>query len=768
MMKFRILFSIILFIIVFTSLPAQIAIGNWQAHLAYQDVNYAVPGNDRIYALASGALFSYGLEDHSVTTYDKTTLLSDQGISHIQYNENTRCLVIVYTDYNIDLLYDNGNVYNISSYMDKILAQDKAVNSVNSIGSDAYLCTNFGIVALDMKRQQIANTYVLNQKVYACVVKDRVIYAVTAKGLIKGDLDKNLLEASNWETINTLVYTNILLYDGHLFLFRGNDGIYLFDEKASTIELSVSGNYTISNSSGGRMMGTDGTAIIVYTAYNQFYRFNSPIEFDYICYKGKLFWGCNGPKGLNAYSLELDPAKFVLEESVMTPNSPVRNLAAYMLLNENRVLVSGGGSYTDRFNNPGTIMQYKNGEWSAFQENGISEITKLPYLDISTVAVDPMDSSHCFASSIGEGIYEFRGGRFVEHYSYGNSTLNSIFTNNPNYVRISGLSFDKSGNLWALNMGVDTIIQVRKKDGKWIGLYYPELKGKGAPNRSIIDSKGRIWGTCMMHPNGVFCIDTNGTLEDTSDDQIVFRSSYINQDGTVVSGESESLRPYALAEDKDGGIWIGTARGPLLVSNPDKWFDTNFRITQIKIPRNDGTNLADYLLAGEQINAIAVDGGNRKWFGTTNGVYLISADGLQEIHHFTMSNSPLLSDKIQSIAILPTTGEVLIGTDNGIVSYAGDATEAGESFSSDVHAYPNPVREDYTGVIAVRGLVYDTDVKIVDAAGRVVCEGRSNGGLFTWDGRNKNGDRVASGVYLVLAADSEGKEGVATKIVMIR
>lgn len=776
-MKIRILSFITVLSAVLSGLSAQSAIGSWQTHLAYGNIQFAVPASKRVYALASGGLFSYDTEDNSIVTYDKATLLNDQTISFIDYCKQAKCLAIVYSNLNIDLLYDNEKVYNISSYMDKPMSQDKTVNKVNSFGNQVYICTNFGIVVIDAQKVQVANTYILEKKVYACAIKNNVIYAITDKGLVAGDLNDNLLEASNWKEINTTVYKNILLYDNHLFLFKGNDGIYLFDENSLTYTLSASGNYVTSSCSDGKMIATNGYMLRVYTSHDQSYYWRWPNGQSYpyfhsICSLDNLYYFCNGTEGLNTYTFNTSTETpiLTLQENLSSPNGPIRNLAAFMREDNNRILVCGGGSWTDRFYNQGTIMQYKDGAWTAFQESGIKDITGVDYRDISTIAVNPKDSSHYFASSIGEGIYEFKSGKFVEQYTYKNSTLNHIANHNPNtFMRISGLNFDKYGNLWALNMGVDTIMKVRTAEGKWLSLFYPEIKGWGAPNRTLIDSRGWIWAACMINYNGVFCIDTKGTLENTSDDRTMLRSSYTNQDGTAVSGDNESLRIFALAEDRDGAIWIGSARGPLVVSNPSKWFDSDFRITQVKIPRNDGTNLADYLLAGERINAIAIDGGNRKWLGTqSNGIYLVSADGVEEIHHFTTANSPLLSNTIQSIAILPTTGEVFIGTDKGIISYQSDATEAESSFSSDVHAFPNPVRSDYTGPISVKGLVYDSDVKIVDAGGHLVYEGRSTGGMFSWDGRNMNGDRVASGVYMVLAADSEGKEGVVTKIVIIR
>lgn len=310
-------------------------------------------------------------------------------------------------------------------------------------------------------------------------------------------------------------------------------------------------------------------------------------------------------------------------------------------------------------------------------------------------------------------------------------------------------------------------VSVLMKNGDWASLHYPEIVKASNFGRTIFDKRGWLWATSSrIESGGLFCLNYNGTIADTSDDQHRFITRFTNQDGALL----EQLAVYCIAEDKEGVIWIGTNRGPLVLNNPSRYFNDNFYCTQIKVPRNDDSGLADFLLVNEAINAIAIDGANRKWIGTaSNGIYLISADGMETIHHFTEENSPLLSNSIVSIAIHPRTGEVFIGTGKGLVSYQSDATEAENSFKeSNVRAYPNPVRPNYSGVITVTGMVYDSDVKIVDTAGHLIYQGTSLGGQFTWDGRNKQGRRVATGIYMVLAADSEGKEGIVTKIAFIR
>ena len=175
--------------------------------------------------------------------------------------------------------------------------------------------------------------------------------------------------------------------------------------------------------------------------------------------------------------------------------------------------------------------------------------------------------------------------------------------------------------------------------------------------------------------------------------------------------------------------------------------------------RDDNTA---YFLDGERVNAIAVDGGNQKWIATeTSGVYLVNEDGSETLEHFSTDNSPLLSDKVNSIAIHSETGEVFFGTDKGICSYQGTAT-AGSADYNNVYAYPNPVRPTDPRRVTITGLMNDSNVKITDLAGNLLYQAKSLGGQLSW-----NCSGVKSGIYLVLAATEDGGEGVVTKIMIV-
>lgn len=252
-----------------------------------------------------------------------------------------------------------------------------------------------------------------------------------------------------------------------------------------------------------------------------------------------------------------------------------------------------------------------------------------------------------------------------------------------------------------------------------------------------------------------------------SDDEVITITSYIDQDNKSLSFN----HIWALCEDKKGRLWVGTDNGIFEITDPSKIDSDVAQVNHLKVPRNDGTGLADYLLDAVQVNGIAVDNSNRKWIATaTSGVYLVSEDGDQILEHYDINNSILPSNRVFSVACDPNSSSVFFATDAGVVEYNSTSAPASENLD-DVYAYPNPVRPDYSGWITVTGLMDNTLVKIADSAGNVFFQGRSEGGMITWDGCNANGDRVKTGVYYVFAShgtsNDSNSDNCVTKIMVI-
>ena len=416
---------------------------------------------------------------------------------------------------------------------------------------------------------------------------------------------------------------------------------------------------------------------------------------------------------------------------------------------------------------PGIIQVYDGNDWMTYEEN-IGDKTGYRYIDINCLDVMPGNPQYVIAGG-RSGMYEFIDGKLVRYHNKDNSPLRGAFDRGNElgneYVLISGMKFDNNGHLWVLNnqtQGI-TLLEFDPVENKWTNHHNKILTndngiGKHTFRSLFIDSRGLLWfvNDNWVEP-AVFCCDM-------SNDAIVKYDSFVNQDGQRYSVSWITC----VCEDKEGNIWVGTDKGPFMIQK-NEIGESSVTFYQVKIPRNDGSNFADYLLNNVSISAIAIDGGNRKWFGSDNaGVFLMSADNMEQLQSFTTSNSKLISDNIAYISINPTSGEVFFLSDKGLCSYQSDANNPAETMDNDqIRAYPNPVTPDYTGLITVTGLTYDADVKITSSNGALIAEGRSNGGMFIWDGKDRNGKRVASGIYMVITATSSGNKGTVCKIAVI-
>jgi sugar lactone lactonase YvrE len=422
----------------------------------------------------------------------------------------------------------------------------------------------------------------------------------------------------------------------------------------------------------------------------------------------------------------------------LSPNGPALNDPFTMKFVGEKLYVSTSGTWVSGIGKediPGAVMIYDGFSWINITDAQIPPLHG-SFISVLDFAVDPDDPSHFFVGTWHKALYEFRNNTFYERYNSNNSAIQSPFGLDM-YQIVDGLVFDKNKNLWMTQSVASDAIKVLKSDGTWKSFYFSAFTSKNTIQKMMIDKNGFKWINVPRSGPGVFVFDDNGTIDDISDDRSKFISTFYDQDER--SFTSSSFRCIVEDNSIPKKLWIGTANGPIIVTNSENIFNTvNVRCARIKIPRNDGTNLADYLLENEAINAIAVDGANRKWLATkTSGVFLVSENGTETIHHFTTANSPILSDNVLAVAINSNTGEVFFGTDQGIISYAGDATSGGNVFAN-AYAYPNPVRENFEGVISIVGLIANSNVKITDVAGNLIYEATSNGGMLTWDGKPKH------------------------------
>lgn len=755
------------------------AIGSWRSHLAYHNATQCVVVGDKVYVVSDGSLYSYTPQDEFVECYDKTNLLSDQGIRHIAMDERTNTLLVIYNNANIDLIHPNGNVTNIADFANES-ALDPSINGVCIIGGKAYLATNFGATILNIEREEFESTYILGKKAYSIVELGDIIYIATEEGIYQGDVSLNLLDATNWTKLNDQVYAQLTPIGENLMALKSKESVYSINLSDGSAILFHKGPWHFMQANNDCLLVGNSSHALVYDALENPLQLTFDGTVNSIAIDGNTYWTTNGAKGLNSYRHDAQTQQMTQSVSQIIPNSPIRNHCQYLsFVDDERLLVAGGTiNYHDdpALHRTATLMMYEDNTWHSFEEEGVANRTAGSFRNMTSIVQDPTDPTHHYASSYGQGIYEYRDLKFVRQYTHKEkagspdvvaSALESAVPDTYNYTRVGRLQYDQQGNLWITNSRAESPLKLLKPNGTFVSLYYKELEKIKTPTEILFDNSGRVWVISMRAPANLYCIDMNGTLENTSDDRIKrLDEKFIDQDG----GSIEVYYINDITEDHNGDIWVMTDKGPYVLYNTEEVFSDNYHFTKIKVPRNDGTNYADYLLDGAYTTCIEIDAANRKWIGTlSNGLYLIGPDGLEEIHHFTKDNSPLPSNSIESLAMHHTSGELFIGTDKGLVSYVGNATRGEEDYDKEkVYAYPNPVAPDYTGLITIIGLKANSHVKIINTSGRLIAEGTSLGGSFTWDGRTPQGQRVSTGIYHVLGCDEDGNEGIVTKVVFIK
>lgn len=774
MKKINILFIAVL-ISISTTTYAQLAMGKWRTHLAYNNVGQIAQTENKIFAVSEGSLFSVDKVDFGLEFYSKVSGLNDNNISRIEYDNLSKQLLIVYANGNIDLL-SSGGVVNIIDLYIKQMSSSKKINNITFYGDFAYLSMDFGILVINMKKREIADTYFIGAnatevKVLNTVINNSKIYAASASTIYSSNANHpNLVNYEYWNTMSGLPGSGniqmLTTFDGKLLLQR-NGKLYLQNSDQTWTPILT--DQTVS------YLSISGNNLFILNSSNQLYLVDkqlnktllegmgavSDTEYDL---SAKTCWFAGKDQGVISYNM----TSATPEIQKFKPAGPAVNVPWDMTFGGQKLFVVQGGRWSAQYNKPGLVMIYENGTWTNITASQISSVTGVPPLDFMNVAVDPADNKHFFVTSYGTGLYEFKNNELFKWHNTTNSTLEShpLVPTLPNlYTRLDGATFDSQGNLLVANSAVSNNIKVLLNTGEWTQMKASaagiETLGKIIVNNQNTNQKWMLG----VRTGEIAVIDDNGTYQDLSDNKFTTLKALSDPDnqGGIISPNYY----YCIAQDKNGVIWAGTDQGPLLFYNTSRVFDAGYTCSRVKIPRNDGTNQADYLLVNEKIKAIVIDGANRKWIGTeTSGAYLMSENGQEVIHHFTVANSPLLSNNIMSIAINSVTGEVYFGTDRGIVSYQSDAAESSGVFEN-VYAYPNPVREGFNGVITITGLVENTQVKITDLNGNVVCSTVSNGSLATWNGKDLHGRKVNTGVYLVICANEDGTQSTVTKILVI-
>lgn len=748
------------------------AIGSWQSHLPYGSVIAVAEGPNQVFAATPYSLFEVDKTDGSFFRLNTVTGLSDMRVASIAYDSSSRTLVIAYENSVIDLYrLASGAVVNLADIQrNSNLTGSRRVNDIFTQAGFAYLACDFGLVKLNLNRAEFtANTFTPNLEVLSATVFEASIFMATPAGIYRVDTALNINDFGNWQKQGAAVQlpsTNYLSQS--LAVFKGklyadvNDTLKVYDGQSwSKFGLqdrwsSDSLNYYY-NSLGISKLRASEDRLVVSTnrayfdaifpnqSYIRRYVASNGGQVDALRDEQGRYWvGFNG-SGLYRVNTDNNIDHIV-------PNGPRSASITDMAVSESgRLWCTAGGVVNNyvgyQFSQLGYYV-YGNGTWENFNQNETDFLTET--FDFITVAAHP-SKDEVFLGSFFSGLLQVTADS-VKFYREGTPGCTLQEANGDIRTRVSGLAFDEEENLWVANHLASLPLSVRKADGSWQAFSL----GSNAQIANIaIDRNGYKW---IQGTRSNLLVFDEGDFDTNTDDRFI--------EITTTNSELPSGIVNCVTADLNGGVWVGTAQGIVIFRCGDNVFDGEC-LGNRPIVTQDNFNA--YLLETENINDIAVDGANRKWVATNNGVFLFSEDGLDQVHFFDESNSPLFSNNVNSLAVDAETGLVYMATDAGLIAYRGEATEGKNFASRDLaYAFPNPVRPEYEGTIAITKLVDNANVKITDINGQLVHETTALGGQAVWNGRDYTGRRVSSGVYLVFVVNDSGLERMVTKLLFLQ
>lgn len=746
----RKIFFLFIFLLVHSAYCQGLPIGSWRTHRAYYGGLHLTEADDKIFVVTTTGMYYINKDLLLATGTSKVDGFSGIDAKTTIYDRDYKVLLVGYQSGMMDVL--NGTtITNISDIQEKGLL----INSFYTYRGIAYISTSGGIVQYNIPRGQFGDTYQYitpkscsKVNVVCTTILDSFLYASTDSGLFRGKTSTILQDCNNWQVISKETANTMLTYQGKVFAaFRGGWLKYWDGHAWVNYYRTASGNIN--------SLEIDYGNIIMGNSQNT-YTIKPDLSIDSSFTNGENY-AIVDAEGYTWLSTDLYPA--IVNKNGHTyyllPNGPATNEVGYIhgyadevILSPSIVTAQGAPNYI----NAGFSI-FKDNSWTvinpANQKNGF----KLQ--DIMDVAVDTV-TGHYWIASLDSGLveYDIQNQEFLNFYNSTNSALER-WDKVKTYSQVSDVKFDQNNNLWVANYRAQNVLAVRKPKGNW---YHFNV----GPNRNVekitIDQYGYVW-LIAPHDNNIYIYNPGDKIESSADDQLTSLQSGVG------NGNLPSSTVTCATVDKGGQVWIGTSNGIAVYSDPSLLFSSSrkYDATQPWITSGGTAGpLLDYVF----VSCITVDGANRKWVGTSDGVFLISADGTQILEHFNTDNSPLISNNIITIGINGATGEVFFGTDKGIVSYKAEATE-GQTENSGVYTYPNPVKPGYNGPIAIRGLVRNGYVKITDVTGNVVYETNALGGQAIWNGKNFKGERANSGVYLVFVTNEDGSQTTVTKILFL-
>lgn len=731
--------------------------GVWTPMFSFNQPGQMADAEGKIYCKAENAIFSYDPSSGELGQYSKVDRLSDVGVTSIVYYAPLKTLIIGYSNGNIDLMSESKTI-NVPDLKHNKSLTSKRINCITIGGNRAYIGSDFGIAVLNIETAEFEDTYFIAPQAEQLKVSqisidsaDNRIFAATPSGLMVASLSgANLADFSEWKIfqaedgsqINTPVQFTVA-NKGNVYasgstnsqpavtyLIRGNKMELFSKQPASPTSFSISQ---------GLLHITEWNNVYIYDKDN-YLRDSKETSVN-------IFYALTTNDGKLWLALEKQGITDMTSGISYAPNGPFHDRFSEIVFDKDDNLYAVFG-IRKSLDNAGFGLY--NGTWY--------NRTIWDARDACSIVLDKKKPGNFFIGTGTNGIYYYEGlYNEKEHYDDENSPLEYYYNN---VCEILDVSLDKYNNLWVCNWYSTKGLKVMDPERNWHFFSFPHPHKEIVTREVFINSLNQKWvydGMAIANP--IYAFNENGTLDDTSDDKFTFVG--------IKGGEEDAFASFifSIAEDKNGTIWIGTDNGIANFTDPSTVFSVESpQFRRIKVT-ND--SIVDYLLEGVEVRSIAVDAGNRKWFGTLNdGVFLMSDNGTEIIKHFTAENSPLPSNFVSKIAIRPSDGQVYFCTDKATVAYKSDAYEGVDKMEK-ITVVPNPIREDYRGNIYISGLVENALVKITDISGNLVYETYSNGGMATWPGVNLLGNRPQTGVYFIFISNADGSSTRVGKLIFI-
>lgn len=754
------------------------AVGEWGIYQGYTLFTQLEAFRDHLYVKSSsGSLFTYNIQTEETAELTRITGLSDSKVQFLAHSPEADVLAVVYSNGNIDFIDSEGAIYNLPDVKNKSMMGDKTIYGYHQEGDKLYIGMGIGLVVINMALREVEASYLFGLQCDLAFTYGDRLYMSDTDGLHYCPLSLNAYDRNNWSTLTTVRVKDIATFQQDsttvCWMVMQDKTTQILSQEGQMTRFSDFAYFTSIKPMNGYVF-MRGNGLMMIDPQDQSFAWATYAPFgmvvDFVAAGDSLYYMLHQTTGLCLARLTERKKWGSLNMEILWDGVAMNGLRAdalYQLTyahgilggiaSDPTTLYSGGVNDLD-----GVLSTLEDGVWHNTTAATLSPPLNSTYAfrALTSLAADPVTPGRYYVGSIYEGFYHVEGDSLLAHYDHTNSNIESLWVD-----RVASILPDADGNVWFANAGVTDVLKCHTADGEWRS--YPisgfsKVSYVSRLMQAVNDPYRFKW---LVSPrNGCALYYDGGTPTDLSDDESAAFSSMTDQDGNSITPTSY----HDAVEDRTGKVWILTTSGPFVVDSQIEAFNNPGRVRRVKIPRNDGTNLADYLLAGVNTQCMVVDAADRKWIGTKgSGLYLLSSDGLEQIEHFTQDNCPLPDDDILSLAIDDESGTLFISTNGGTLTYKTDAVGGSQSFDK-VYCWPNPVRPDYEGDLHVTGLMDRSEVRITDVNNNVIFATTSSGGMISWNLRNASSHRVKSGVYLIYGRSEDGKKDVVTKLLVVR